>query len=80
MEIQEKVKEIIAEIAEIDSNGIKPDAHFINDLGIDSLNVLELVFTFEQEFKVVIDPSHFPEMTTIEKTATLLQKLIDGGK
>ena len=49
MEIAEKVKEIISQRLDVDTDNIKDDASFIDDLGADSLDIVELVMSMEEE-------------------------------
>ena len=50
MEVTNKVKEIISEQLNQDADSIDTSSHFINDLGADSLDVVELVMAFEEAF------------------------------
>ena len=50
----EKVRKIIAENLEIDENTITPESVITDDLGVDSLDVVDLVMSFEDEFGVEI--------------------------
>ena len=47
--IEEKVKHIIVEQLGVDEAEVKPEAHFVDDLGADSLDVVELVMALEEE-------------------------------
>ena len=53
-EIEEKVKKIISEQLNVEITEIKPEASFIEDLGADSLDTVELVMAFEDEFGIEI--------------------------
>ena len=50
----EKVADIVAETSEIDRETITPDSHIIDDLGIDSLDFLDIVFAIDREFGIKI--------------------------
>ncbi len=50
----DKVADIIAETSEIDRETITPDSHTIDDLGIDSLDFLDIVFAIDKEFGIKI--------------------------
>lgn len=50
--IEEKVREIISSKLNLQPDKIKNDSHFIKDLGADSLKVVELIMTFEDEFNL----------------------------
>ena len=49
--ILEKVRSIVAEQLSVDAGEVKPESNFQNDLGADSLDTVELVMAFEEEFK-----------------------------
>jgi acyl carrier protein len=53
-DIEAKVKEIIVEQLSVNADDVKPEAKFIEDLGADSLDVVELVMAFEEEFELDI--------------------------
>ena len=54
-EIQTRVKEVVGRVLETDSAEIADDANFVFDLGADSMQSLELVAGFEEEFEVELD-------------------------
>jgi len=54
MGMEEKIKEIIAKQLGVDISEVKPDASFVDDLGADSLDTVELVMAFEENFNVQI--------------------------
>lgn len=52
--IEEKVKNIIVEQLGVSADQVKPEAKFIEDLGADSLDTVELVMAFEEEFDITV--------------------------
>ncbi|MCB1202785.1 MAG: acyl carrier protein [Verrucomicrobiae bacterium] len=52
--IEEKVKNIIVEQLGVSEEQVKPEAKFIEDLGADSLDTVELVMAFEEEFDITV--------------------------
>jgi len=54
MMVEEKVKEIISKQLGVDRSEITPDASFVEDLGADSLDTVELVMAFEEAFNIEI--------------------------
>ena len=74
--IQLTIKEIIAEITEVDSQEIKMDSHIVQDLGADSMAALELMSTIEKKFQIVIAPENLPEMVTLEKVTDLVTGIL----
>ena len=54
MAVADKVKSIIVEQLGVDEEEVTPDASFVDDLGADSLDTVELVMAFEEEFGIEI--------------------------
>jgi acyl carrier protein len=54
MSVEERVKSIIVEQLGVDAEEVNPDASFVEDLGADSLDTVELIMAFEEEFGVEI--------------------------
>ena len=54
MAIEDKVKEIIVDQLGVEPEQVKPEAAFMDDLGADSLDTVELVMAFEEEFDIEI--------------------------
>lgn len=61
----EKIREMIAENLNIDMNTITEEASFKEDLGVDSLDLFELVMALEEEFGVEIPTEDLEELTTV---------------
>lgn len=70
----DKVKEIIAEQLCISIDEIKDDSNIIEDLGADSLDVVELLMTFEDEFKVSIPDEKLEDLKTIPQIVKLIEE------
>ena len=66
MEIGQRVKEIIAKNLDVDVNDIKPESSFINDLGADSLAIVELVLALEEEFELDIPDEETEKIKTVQ--------------
>ena len=62
---ENKVKEIIAKELEVDVKQLQPEAKFIEDLGADSLDTVELVMAFEEEFDLEIPDEDAEKITTV---------------
>ena len=79
--IQEKVTSILTEKLGIPESEITPDASFVKDLGIDSLDYAELVMEFEQTFDIKIPDDDADKMQTIGQAVAYIQdKLGKSGK
>ena len=65
MNIEEKLKDIIAEQLGVKKEEIKTESSFIDDLGADSLDTVELVMALEEEFGIEIPDEDTEKMTTV---------------
>lgn len=73
MDVTGKVKEIIAEQLNQDGGSIDLSANFINDLGADSLDVVELVMAFEEAFDLEIPDEEAEKIQTVQDAITYIQ-------
>ncbi len=64
--VAEKVKSIIAEQLSVDEEEVTNDASFVDDLGADSLDVVELVMAFEEEFGIEIPDEDAEKITKVK--------------
>ena len=65
MAIEDKVKEIIVDQLGVDAEQVTPEASFIDDLGADSLDTVELVMAFEEEFNIEIPDEEAEKIKTV---------------
>ena len=72
--IFEKLQDIIAKQLSIDPEDIKTSSSFTSDLDADSLDVVELVMTFEEEFDVPIEDEVAGEMSTVQDAIDYIAK------
>jgi len=70
-----KIKEIIAEKLEIDLDQVTEGAKFIDDLGADSLDVVELIMTLEDEFDVEITDEQAEKIVTVGNAIDFMKNL-----
>ncbi|MBI1933937.1 MAG: acyl carrier protein [Ignavibacteriales bacterium] len=76
MDVEAKVKEIIMDKLGVEDSQITPAASFTNDLGADSLDIVELVMGFESEFDISIPDEDAEKITTVgDATKYLSEKL-----
>ena len=64
--IADRVKQIIVEQLGVDAAEVTPTAHFVNDLGADSLDTVELVMALEEEFETEIPDEDAEKITTVQ--------------
>jgi len=63
--IEERVRDLIVEQLGVNADQVKPEASFIDDLGADSLDTVELVMAFEEEFGIDIPDEDAEKMSTV---------------
>lgn len=71
--LEERVKEIIVEQLGANAEQVTPEASFIDDLGADSLDTVELIMAFEEEFGEDIPDEDAEKLTTVGKVVEYLQ-------
>ena len=64
---EEKVKQIIVEQLGVDESEVTPTAHFVDDLGAESLDIVELVMAFEEAFEIEIPDEDAEKITTVQQ-------------
>lgn len=69
----EKVQKIIAEQFEVAADSISADTNIVDDLGIDSLDVVELIISVEDEFGLEIPDEDATELTTVGKIVEYIE-------
>ncbi|HHU93037.1 MAG TPA: acyl carrier protein [Halanaerobiaceae bacterium] len=73
-EIFDKVVEIIVEELGVDPEEVTPEASFIDDLGADSLDVVELVMAFEEEFDLEIPDEDAENIKTVQNAVDYIEE------
>jgi len=74
MAVQEKVREIIAEQLGVKKDEVTEDAKFIDDLGADSLDTVELVMALEEEFGIEIPDEEAEKMVTVGEAIKYIEQ------
>lgn len=78
--IQQKITSILTEKLGIPQSEITPDASFVKDLGIDSLDYAELVMEFEQTFDIKIPDDDADKLQTIGQAIQYIEDKLRSGK
>ena len=73
----DKVKEVIIAKLGVEESSIVSDAHFVNDLGADSLDTVELIMEFEEEFGIEIPDEDAENITTVGSAVDYIDKIKD---
>ena len=73
MSIEERVKKIIVEQLGVKEEDVKPEASFVEDLGADSLDTVELGMALEEEFDIEIPDEEAEKITTVQSAIDYVQ-------
>jgi acyl carrier protein len=71
--VAEKVKSIIVEQLGVEADEVTPDASFTDDLGADSLDIVELVMAFEEEFGIEIPDEDAEKITRVKEAVDYIE-------
>jgi acyl carrier protein len=74
MSVEERVKKIIAEKLSVDMEEVVPEASFVDDLGADSLDLVELIMSMEEEFDTDISDEDAEQLTTVKDAIDYINK------
>ena len=74
--VEKEVRDLIADIIEMDPQQIDLDAHLVEDLGMDSMMALEILASLEKKFKIRIPEEELPKITTLNKAIELTKKYV----
>jgi len=66
MENFDKLKDILVEVLGVNEDDVKPESKFVDDLGADSLDLVELIMAFEDKFEIEISDEEAEKMATVK--------------
>lgn len=76
MEIFEKIKEILVSNLQVNEDDIKPEAELVNDLGINSLELADLILVCEEEFGIEVDDKAITTFVTVGDVVKYLEETV----
>ncbi len=79
MAVEDKVKSIIAEQLGVEGDEVKADSSFTDDLGADSLDIVELVMAFEEEFDITVPDEDAEKLTSVGEVNAYIEEKSSGG-
>jgi acyl carrier protein len=75
--VEEDIRELVATILEIGKEAVTEDAHFVKDLGMDSMMALEILASVEKKYKIIVPEDSLPKFTNLRATADIVKKLLN---
>jgi acyl carrier protein len=75
-----KIKQIIVEQLGVDEAEVTPTAHFVDDLGADSLDIVELVMAFEEAFEIEIPDEDAEKIQTVKDAISYIEGHVKPAK
>ena len=76
MTVEERVKKVVARQLGVDEDQIKPESDFVKDLGAESIQSIELVAAFEEEFGIEMDVESALQVKTVGKAVEYISKIL----
>jgi acyl carrier protein len=80
MDVAQKVKQIIVEQLGVDESQVDDNASFVDDLGADSLDIVELVMAFEEAFEIEIPDEDAEKIITVKDSIDYIQNRVSSKK
>ena len=74
----DKLKEIIAEVLSVDTNEIRPETTFMEDLGADSLDLFQIIMGIEDAFNMEIAPETVENIKTVGEALEMIKKAVSA--
>ncbi len=69
----DKIKEVVVDQLGVDADQVTPEANFVDDLGADSLDTVELIMAFEEEFDVEIPDTDAEKIKTVQDVINYIE-------
>lgn len=76
-EVEQRVKKVISNVLKINADNINSSANFVFDLGADSMQSLQLVAGFEEEFDIEMDEDKALEIQSVNDAVEFIKSIID---
>ncbi|HNS31776.1 MAG TPA: acyl carrier protein [bacterium] len=77
-EIEERVKKVVKEVLGTEEEKLKPESRFVEDLGAESVQSLELVAAFEEEFAIEMEEDAALKVKTVGKAVEFIKKQMEA--
>lgn len=75
-QVEEEIRELVAEILEEEPEDIKNEAHFVKDLGMDSMMALEILASIEKKYRIAIPEESLTKFTNLDETVKVVSEIL----
>ncbi|HEY0450327.1 acyl carrier protein [Actinophytocola sp.] len=73
----DEIKAVVCRVLEVEAHEVGPADHFVDDLGADSMKLIELLANLEIEFDVEVDPAEFEKLVNLDGVYDVLSAALD---
>ena len=78
-DVERRVKEVVVKTLKVDAGRVTGEARFVGDLGAESIQSIELVASFEEEFDIEMDEEAALSVKTVGDAVEFIRNVIDSG-
>jgi len=78
--VEDRVKQVTARLLKVDMADVKPESHFVRDLGAESIQSIELVAAFEEEFDIEMDQDEALAVQSVGEAVRYIEHVIQHQK
>ena len=80
IDIEKGIRELVAEILESEPGSLDANAHFVKDLGMDSMMALEILASIEKRFRIIVPEEMLPKFTSLNQTVLIVKDIVAKKK
>lgn len=73
MSVEDKIKKVVSEKLKVEEGDVVPEAHFVNDLGADSLDLVELIMSMEEVFDIEISDDEAEKLVRVKDAVEYIE-------
>jgi len=78
MTVEERVRKVVVQVLKVDESKVTAEAHFVRDLGAESIQSIELVAAFEEEFDIDMDQDDALDVETVGGAVEFIAKMLEA--
>ena len=78
--VEKDVRALVAEVLEVEPDTIDGNAHFVKDLGMDSMMALEILASIEKKYRIIISEDTLPKFTSLNETIAIVKDIVIAKK